>query len=53
MRKNIQWIRIRGLNKVMHIGCNQGAKYYIKGKEIQSTKEEKDLGAWVRLSLGP
>ena len=38
-------------SKVMHIGCNQGAKYYIKRKEIQSTKEEKDLGVWVTSNL--
>ena len=37
--------------KVMHIVCNQGARYYIKVKEIQSTKEERDFGVWVTSDL--
>ena len=40
--------------KVMHIGKkNNEFEYYIGGANIESAKEEKDLGVWVESTLKP
>ena len=40
--------------KILHVGHNnQKYEYFMNGKKIEATTEEKDLGVWVQATMKP